>query len=193
MIISSIFFAICIDFIDFCLTHSLCTLTGVKQAATTSFPPFHFALLTHLWRLRPYSAQARPAHAHKASRTSTVIGIRVVSCNPHVLTCSDKTTENSVTTHNTLTLQLRHGNLHWSLPFKTGHHWAGIQLCFCGDFSVGAFVCFWTRNSQRVVGSSGGPFECWFPLILLLGGAAFSSLLCVVMPFLLFFFFKTWN
>ena len=52
--------------------------------------PCHFALPTPLQRLRPNSAQAPPAYTYKASRTTTVIDTRVVSCNPHVLQSTHK-------------------------------------------------------------------------------------------------------
>ena len=69
---------------------------------------------------------------------------------PKYYNLQPKTTEKH-SPHNAITQQTRHGNLHLSLPFKTWHHRARIQLSLCAFLPGGAFslwFCF-----RRVVSS----------------------------------------
>ena len=85
---------------DFCLRNYLYTLTGIKQAASTSF----HTVSSHCPHPYKDSDPAAPKHLPRARTKPPAqrlsLTFIVVSCNPHVLQFTDKTTE-TLTTHTT--------------------------------------------------------------------------------------------
>ena len=71
-------------------------ILSTRKLLSNKRPPHHFSLSPRTPSLTPekktatHSAQAPVAYTHKASRTTTVIDIRVLSGNPHVLQFTDK-------------------------------------------------------------------------------------------------------
>ena len=158
------------------LNFHLLTLTSVRTSPNhTSFPLVTSHFSQPMEDCDPHSAQAPPTYTHKAFRTTTVVDIRVVSCDPPKLQFTNKKQQATLTTHThkALTQHSRHGNLHGSLPCKKWHHWARIQLCLSPYFREVLFFCdsVFLENCPggcRVVGRS---FRVVL-LTLLLGGAA---------------------
>ena len=103
---------------SFFFNNSLHVQTGVKQAVITSLP------LVPSRPSHPYQGcdPTAPKHHRRTRtnppRTTTGVDIRAVSCHLH-----QQKQENTFPTQTTRSLQqARHGNLHWSLPFKRWHH-----------------------------------------------------------------------
>ena len=152
-----------------CFKQSLHALTGVTQAAITSFPlvtshPSH----PHKSRDR-YSAQAPQTYTHKASRTTTVIDILVVSCNLQRTTVyrqkQQKRSPHKQRAHQAIPT--------WPLALIVAYQkMASLSKDPTLPFRLICGRCFFVilhfgELSQRVVGSSGRFFRVVLLLLLL--------------------------